>query len=99
MADVQEAIENVFDVTEARCRNVVAAMADGTYHAHSQLDHDFAEFDVPVEIDAVVTIDGSDMTIDLTKCSETRKGSINARTLAGAYVAYKALTTPDEPVN
>ena len=99
VGDVQSAIENVFESTEARCRNVVATMADGVYHAHSRLDHDFAEFDVPVEIDAVVTVDGSDMTIDLTGCSQTRKGSINARTLAGAYVAYKALTTPDEPVN
>ena len=99
VADVQSAIESVFESTEARCRNVVASMADGVYHAHSRLDHDFAELDVPVEIDAVVTVDGSDMTIDLTGCSETRKGSINARTLAGAYVAYKALTTPDEPVN
>ncbi len=39
------------------------------------------------------------MTIDLSGCSPQRKGAVNARTLAGAYIAYKALTTPDEPVN
>jgi N-methylhydantoinase B len=97
--EVQDAIEDVFDSTEARCRSVVEAMADGAYHAHSVMDHDFADLDVPVEIDVTVTVSGSDMTIDLTGCSEQRKGSINARTLAGAYVAYKALTTPMEPVN
>ena len=39
------------------------------------------------------------MTIDLTGCSPQRDSVVNARTLAGAYVAYKALTTPIEPVN
>lgn len=97
--DVERAIEQVFDATEARCRAVVAGMADGVYRGQSRLDHDFAEPDVPVEIAVAVTVDGSDMTIDLTGCSSQRRGSINARTLAGAYVAYKALTTPTEPVN
>lgn len=98
-ADVEQSIEEVFDATEKRCRGVVAAMTDGTYRADSRLDHDFAEFDRPVEIAVAVTVSGSDMTIDLTGCDKQRKGSINARTLAGAYVAYKALTTPTEPVN
>jgi N-methylhydantoinase B len=97
--EVQAAIEEVFDDTEARCRNVVANMADGVYRASSVMDHDFADLDVPVRVEVEVTVSGSDMTIDLTRCSEQRKGSINARTLAGAYVAYKALTTPTEPVN
>jgi N-methylhydantoinase B len=97
--DVQAAIEEVFDTTEARCRSVVANMADGVYRASSVIDHDFADMDVPVEIEVEVTVCGSDMTIDLTRCSGQRKGSINARTLAGAYVAYKALTAPTEPVN
>lgn len=98
-ADVERAIEQIFDATEARCRAVVAGMADGVYRAQSRLDHDFADRDTPVEISVEVTVSGSDMTIDLTGCSPQRRGSINARTLAGAYVAYKALTTPNEPVN
>jgi N-methylhydantoinase B len=69
------------------------------YRASSKLDHDFAEPDRPVNIEVEVTVRGSDMTIDLTGCEKRRKGSINARTLAGAYVAYKAITTPIEPVN
>jgi N-methylhydantoinase B len=99
VTEVATAIEQVFDSTEAQSRSVVAAMADGVYRATSMIDHDFADLDVPVDIEVEVVVDGSDMTIDLTRCSEQRKGSINARTLAGAFVAYKALTTPTEPVN
>ena len=39
------------------------------------------------------------MTIDFSGCSEQRKSGINGRTLAGAYIAYKGLTGPLEPVN
>ena len=39
------------------------------------------------------------MTIDLSGCSGERRAAINSRTLAGARVAYKALTGPLDPVN
>ncbi len=39
------------------------------------------------------------MTIDLSGCSPEREGGANSRTYAGAYIAYKALTTPLEPLN
>jgi N-methylhydantoinase B len=39
------------------------------------------------------------MTIDLSGCSPEREGGANSRTFAGAYIAYKALTTPLEPLN
>jgi len=39
------------------------------------------------------------MTIDLSGCSQERRAAINSRTLAGARVAYKALTGPLDPVN
>ena len=96
---VDTAIEEVFDSSETRCRAVVEGMADGVYRATSRLDHDFSPGAVPLEIAVEVTIEGSSMTIDLTGCSTQRDSVINARTLAGAYVAYKALTTPLEPVN
>ena len=35
----------------------------------------------------------------LSGCSQERRAAINSRTLAGARVAYKALTAPLEPVN
>ncbi len=53
----------------------------------------------PVPIHVKVTIAKGDMTIDLSGCSAERSAGINSRTLAGARVAYKALTGPLEPVN
>ena len=92
-------IERIFDETEARCRAIVAQIPDGTYEAEAYFDHDWVERDKPVEIKARVVVQGGDMTIDFTGCSLQRRGGINARTLAGAYIAYKAITTPLEPVN
>ena len=63
------------------------------------MDNDGVKRDEPVPIHAKITIAGSDMTIDLSKCSPERKAGINSRTYAGARVAYKALTGPLEPVN
>jgi N-methylhydantoinase B len=92
-------VRELFDDSEARCRRIVETIPDGEYFAESFLDNDFVELDKPLEINVRVVISGSDLTIDLTGCSPERKGGVNARTLAGAYIAYKALTTPDEPVN
>ena len=63
------------------------------------LDDDGRTLGEPIDIHACVTVSGSDMTIDLSGCSGQRDGAINSRTRAGAMVAYKALTTPEEPVN
>jgi N-methylhydantoinase B len=93
------AIAQIFDETEAKCRNVVAALPDGTYEAEASIDDDGLLRGEEVPIRVKVTIAGSDMTIDLSGCSAERKAAINSRTYAGARVAYKALTGPLEPVN
>src|SRR5262245_57880719 len=93
------AIDTIFDETERKCRNVVEKLPDGVYEAEAAMDNDGVKRDEPVPIHAKITIAGSDMTIDLSKCSPERKAGINSRTYAGARVAYKALTGPLEPVN
>jgi len=93
------ALERIFDETERKCRNVVRAMPDGEYEADSFLDPDGPDKSLTVPIRVKVIIAGDDMTIDLTGCSLQRNSGINARTLAGPYIAYKALTGPLEPVN
>lgn len=98
-ATVLQAIGQIFDESEKKCRNVVAALPDGVYEASAAIDDDGILKGEPVPIHVRVTIAGSDMTIDLSGCSPERKAGINARTLAGARVAYKALTGPMEPVN
>lgn len=92
-------VKELFDDSEARCRRIVEAIPDGEYIAESFLDNDFVNLDEPLEIKVRVAVSGSDLTIDLTGCASERKGAVNGRTLAGAYIAYKALTTPEEPVN
>ncbi len=98
-ATVLQAIAQIFDETERKCRNVVGKLADGVYEASSFIDDDSVKRGEPVPIHAKVTVDRGAMTIDLSGCSAERKASINSRTYAGARVAYKALTGPLEPVN
>jgi N-methylhydantoinase B len=93
------AIARIFDETESKCRNVVSKLADGVYAAAAALDEDGVTRGEPVAIHAKVTIRKGAMTIDLSGCSQERRAAINSRTLAGARVAYKALTGPLDPVN
>jgi N-methylhydantoinase B len=96
---VESAIETIYRETETRCRNVVQRIPDGSYEASSVYDDDSVNPDEPIHIHSRVTVAGSDMTIDLSGCSHQRIGGVNSRTLAGARVAYKALTEPAAPVN
>ena len=96
---VEQAIERIFDQAEASCRAVVAELPDGVYEAESLFAGSPLDGTQPVEIKVRVIIRGSDMTIDLTGCSRQRRAPINARTLAAPLIAYKALTTPAEPIN
>jgi N-methylhydantoinase B len=93
------AIDRIFDETERKCRNVVTQLPDGIYEASGSIDDDGVRKNEPVPIHVKVTVKGSSMTIDLSGCSPERKAGINSRTLAGARVAYKALTGPLDPVN
>jgi N-methylhydantoinase B len=93
------AIDHIFDETEHKCRNVVSQLPDGVYEAASAMDHDGVLKSEPVPIRVKVTIHKGEMVIDLSGCSAERKAGINSRTLAGARVAYKALTGPLDPVN
>jgi N-methylhydantoinase B len=93
------AIRKIFDETETKCRNVVSQLADGVYEAESFFDEDGVTPDEPVRLHARVSVAAGEMTIDLSGCSAERKAGINSRTLAGARVAYKALTGPLDPVN
>jgi N-methylhydantoinase B len=98
-ATILAAIDRIFDETETKCRNVVTQLPDGVYEAEAAMDDDGVLKGEPVPIRVKVTIAKGEMTIDLSGCSAERRAGINSRTLAGARVAYKALTGPLEPVN
>ncbi|HET7925014.1 MAG TPA: hydantoinase B/oxoprolinase family protein, partial [Rhodanobacteraceae bacterium] len=92
---VEASIRQFYAETEQKCRAAVAAIPDGVYEAESYIDWRGKGYDIKVK----VIVSGSDMTIDLSGCSPEREGGANSRTYAGAYIAYKALTTPLEPLN
>jgi N-methylhydantoinase B len=96
---ILEAIAQIFDEAERKCRNVVEKLPDGTYEASSFIDDDGVTRGERLPIHAGVTINRGSMTIDLSKTSGARKSAVNSRTYAAARVAYKALTGPLEPVN
>ncbi|HKT16949.1 MAG TPA: hydantoinase B/oxoprolinase family protein [Stellaceae bacterium] len=98
-ATVRDSIKQIFDQTEAQCRQVIAEFTDGTYEFATEFDDSAAATDGPLKIHVKVMIAGSDMTVDLSGCSPQRNSGINGRTLAAPYIAYKALTSPVAPVN
>ncbi|TCR63012.1 N-methylhydantoinase B [Bosea sp. BK604] len=96
--DVLAMIAAIYAETEAKARAAVAEIPDGTYEAEAKMDGPRGT--PPFEIKVKVIVAGSDMTIDLSGCSPQRENSgLNSRTYAGAYIAYKALTAPMEPLN
>jgi N-methylhydantoinase B len=100
---VLSAMEHVLDDAEAKCRRVVEKIPNGHYEAESFYEDSFSGRmggpSEPIRIHASVTISGSDMTIDFSGCSGQRPSAFNSRTKAGAYIPYKAITTPLDPVN
>lgn len=91
-------IARIYAETEAKCRAAVAEIPDGVYEAEAFIDG--SPGTPPYEIKVKVTVAGSDMEIDLSGCSPQREnGALNSRTYAGGYIAYKALTAPQEPLN
>jgi N-methylhydantoinase B len=92
-------IQQLFADSEAHCRRVVEQMPDGEYVAESYFGQDEPGQGTYLKIKARVTIAGGDMTIDLRECSPQTDGPYNSRTFAAAYIAYKAITAPLEPVN
>jgi N-methylhydantoinase B len=94
---VQRAIATLYAETETKARAAVEAIPDGVYTAEATLDDKPGQ--PPYDIKVKVIVSGSDMEIDLSGCSPQRDGGNNARTYAGAFIAYKALTGPMEPLN
>ena len=96
---VMAAIQQLFNETETKCRNVVEKFPDGVYEAESFLDDDGVKKGDPVRLHAKVTIKSGAMTIDLSGCSPERTAAVNSRTYAAPRIAYKALTAPLADVN
>ena len=97
---VLRSVEYILSYSENRLRAEIAKWPDGVYHGRSILDHDYAGGgDVPVE--ATVTVQGSNLKIDLTGTHPQVRGFVNSvatNTISNIYSSLVALC-PDIPVN
>ena len=103
LATVLLAIETIMDNTEAVARERVRSIPDGVYEAESFMDDDGVDVQQRIRIAVRVTVQGDEMTIDLTDVARQVKGFYNSGYAAGmacCQVAFKCLTTPlEKPIN
>lgn len=101
-ATVMSSIERMYAHSEALARSAVAQVPDGVYSAETIMDDDGVS-DAPIPIKVTVTIDGDQMTVDLSEISPQVAGYFNSGAAAGrsaSQVAFKCLTTPLQmPIN
>jgi len=103
LAVTRQAIELMWQRSEAAAREAIRAIPDGIYAASSFLDDDNLVLSQPVPINVSVRVAGDEMTIDLSGVADQVKGSINSGRFGGAVaaarIAFKFLCAPDEPSN
>jgi N-methylhydantoinase B len=94
---VLESISRIYDQSERLARAGVAAIPDGVYEAESFMDDDGVAIGTPIKIKVRVTVEGEEMTIDLSNVSRQVTGYFNSGATAGrsaAEVAFKCVTAP-----
>ncbi|WP_245602253.1 hydantoinase B/oxoprolinase family protein [Peribacillus kribbensis] len=97
---VTRSIIDIFKQSELLDREMISQIADGVYEAEGCLDNDGVSNE-PVNVKVKVTVEGEDITIDLTGSSEQVRGMTNcglAQTVSACRVAFKELISPDAPV-
>jgi len=103
VAAFRQAVELLWSRTDAAAREVVRSLPDGVYFASSLLDNDGSQLDKPLPVQVKVTIEGDEFTVDFTGTAEQVNAPINSGrqggAVAAARIAFKMLTTPDEPAN
>jgi N-methylhydantoinase B len=96
-ACVAAAVEEIFDQCERLDRAAVAELPDGSWAAEGYMDSD-GQGNGPVLVKLKVSIEGSDVTLDLTGSSPQTKGCLNSglpQTLSAARLAFKFLINPE----
>src|SRR5712692_7752032 len=94
---VNDCIHTIWNQSERRVREAIAAIPHGEYTAESQLDDDGVRHDVPVPLKVRVIVSGSELTVDYSDLPEQTPGPLNsgpAAAMAVARIASKMITTP-----
>ncbi|SVE23598.1 uncharacterized protein METZ01_LOCUS476452, partial [marine metagenome] len=98
---VNDSIEYTLDYAEKRFRAEVTKWPDGEYHGNATLDHDsLGNYDV--EVKTTVTINGSDLSVDLSGSSPETPGFVNSpfgNTASWVYTALCSVLPEDIPIN
>jgi N-methylhydantoinase B len=90
------AIDRLLRDSERAARGAIGEIADGVYPFEDWMDDDGVEQD-PVLIKGEITVNGSDITIDLSESAPEVKGPINCPwgyTVTTCRFALKRITTP-----
>jgi N-methylhydantoinase B len=101
METFRNAVERMFDHGEQVVRSYLERMPDGTWRAEGVLDDDGLGSE-PVAFPVVVTIKGSDVTIDFTEAPPQRPGPVNCtlpKTVAVSRIAVGMLAGAGEAPN
>jgi N-methylhydantoinase B len=96
-AAFRESIQRIYDQSERLARLAVRDIPDGVYEASAFMDNDAVALEKHIPIGVKVTVDGDEMTIDLSGVGAQVAGYFNSGPTAGrsaAEVAFKCLTTP-----
>ena len=91
------AIQQIFTETEEKCRKIVAQIPDGVYEAESFYGRQRRAQGRPPRDQGQGQVDGERHDHRPFRVFAERKAAINSRTLAGARVAYKAMTCRSTP--
>lgn len=94
-------VTRILDATEKQTRAVIAGWRDGTYEGTALLDDDGRGND-DIAIRATVTVNGSDLIIDLTRSAPEVESFVNsslANSRSAVLVAISVLLDPETPKN
>lgn len=94
---VRACVTRIWDQSEARARAAVESIPDGTYSSSAFLDNDGIDLDDQLDIHVEVTINGSNMSVDLKGTHSQVRGPMNcgvSGAIVAARIAFKCLTSP-----
>jgi N-methylhydantoinase B len=98
---ITTAMTEILDRSEQLTRARISRFKSGIYRSRDCIDGDGLS-EAKQWIDCQVSIDGSDITVDLSESSPQSRGGINcsrASAISGVQYAIKSITDPENPPN